>query len=224
MIKTLSLIIALSFALMSFWVMQEPELIKAATTDTVVVTQQVTTGLAISDCANFELSQVLSGIGPSGPSTGACTWNVKTANSSGFSMTLKASSDPALCTVAADDTCSTGKKFSDYTEAQSGTPDYSFSIAATDAEFGYTVEPASAGDTVQKFLDNGSACGVGSLNGTETCWLDFSTSAYTVINRSSETGNAGHNEIVRFQVQIGSSAVQAAGTYTAGITATVTDN
>lgn len=221
MIKILSSIIALSLVAVATWVMYEPQLMKAATSDVVVVTQQVSTGLAISDCTNFEMNpSPRSGFGDDTVASGSCTWNVKTANSAGFSMSLRASTDPALCIAAG---CATAN-FADYTEVNDGTPDFTWDVPTTAAEFGYTVEPASVGDTVTKFLDNGSACGVGAANGTDTCWMDFSTTNYTVINRTTVTGSAGHNEVVKFWNEIGSSVVQQSGTYSATITATVTDN
>ncbi len=224
MIRIISLIVALSLVAVGIWLVYEPELMKAATSDTVVLTQQVSTGLAITDCANVAFNpSPRSGFGDGTVASASCTWNVKTANAAGFSMSLKASSDPALCTIATNDTCGSNPSFADYTETQNGTPDYTWSVT-TGAEFGYTVEPASPEDTVQKFKDNGSACGVGTNNGTDTCWIDFSTTDFNVVNRSQKTGTSGENIIVKFWNEIETDTVQTAGTYTAGITATVVDN
>lgn len=220
--RILSITFGLTLLFVGSGILFEPEALSGATaSDAVTLTQVVGTGLAIGDCANTNFNPAnRSGIGDDTVASASCTWNVKTANAAGFNMTLAASTDPALCILAG---CATAS-FAEYTEVNSGTPDFTWDVPVTAAEFGYTVEPASAGDTVQKFLDNGSACGVGTLNGTDTCWIDFSTSAFTVINRTSATGSGGHNEVVKFWNEIGSSVVQQSGTYQATIIATVTDN
>jgi hypothetical protein len=220
--RILSIAFGMTLLLVGSGILFEPEYSSGASaSDAVVLTQTVTTGLAISDCANTAFNPASrSGFGDNTVASASCTWNVKTANGTGFSMTLAASTSPALCILAG---CATAS-FADYTPVQAGTPDFTFSVPTTAAEFAYTVEPASAGDTVQKFRDNGSACGVGSSNGVDTCWFNFSTSPFTVINRSQATGSTGHDEVVKFWNTIGSSVVQQAGTYQATIIATVTDN
>ncbi len=223
MIRILSVSFGLFLLMIGSGILFEPEyLIGATATDQVVITQVVSTAISITDCSNFSMNPAtLSGVGDGTIASGSCTWTVKTSNSGGFNMTLVASSDPALCVDPP--TCATS--FTDYTETANGTPDYSFSVASTDAEFGYTVEPETAADTVQKFLDNGSsACGTGATNGTNTCFMDFSTTAFTVINRTSATDSTGEAEVMKVWDQIGTSKVQTNGTYTATITATATDN
>lgn len=220
--RILSITFGLTLLFVGSGILFEPALLSGASaSDAVTLTQTVTAGLAVSDCANTSFNPASrSGFGDDTVASASCTWNVKTANGAGFSMTLAASTDPALCILAG---CGTAN-FADYTEAEEGTPDFTWDVPTTASEFGYTVEPASVGDTVQKFLDNGSSCGVGSLNTVDRCFLDFSTSAFTIINRSTSTASAGQNEIVKFWNEIGSSVVQQAGTYQATITATVTDN
>lgn len=225
MTKFLSSVVALSLIATISWVAFEPQLMEAVT-DSVTITQIVTTGLAISDCVDFSLSQTLSGLGNGTISTGECTWTVKTANGAGFNMTLYASQDSALVCVGGGCTVGTDA-FADYSPAATGTPDYTWAVTST-TEFGYTVEPETPGDTVQLFLDNNSsACNESSgTNNTDTCWYSFATGGapLTIINRSSETDNDGENEVVKFWAEVGESAVQAAGTYEAIITATATDN
>ena len=143
-------------------------------------------------------------------------------------MTLKESdSAPALVGQTQ------GDSFADYTEASSGTPDYNWSVADSSAEFGFTVEPETSSDTVQKFLDDGSACNTGSTNGTDTCWDGFEgTTEITVINRSSETDYTGEDEKVKFRAQLynadgvpnNADGMLVEDTYQATIIATVTMN
>ena len=218
MAKALILTIVFGFLLLSIPIIFEPQIAKSATaTDEVVITLAVSSEVTVSDCADFTMTgSPIPGI-TGGTATGDCTWTVTTNDTAGFSMSIKASSSPALATGS--------YSFADYTEANSGTPDYTWSVAASASEFGYTVEPATAADTVQAFLDDGaSACNTGSTNGVNTCWYHTTTTDYTIINRSSETGANGEDEVVRFKAEVGSSSFQEAETYQATITVTVTTN
>jgi hypothetical protein len=94
-----------------------------------------------------------------GTGNGSVVWNVKTDNAAGYQMNVHATTNPALKSGI--------YSFADYTPATAGTPDFTWSINATDSEFGYTVEGNS---TAGKFLDNGSACNTGSGN-TAGCVL-----------------------------------------------------
>lgn len=152
-----------------------------------------------------------------GTGSGSATWTVTSNNTSGFSLALKASTAPAMQKGT--------DNFADYTEATAGTPDYTWSVAAADSEFGYTVEPATVADTAQFLKDNGTVCGgSGTLNTANACWTKFTTSDVTVVNRTTATSGTGEAEVVKFQAQSGASHYQPAGTYTATITATATTN
>lgn len=211
-------LIATAMIVMSYFVF-EPEIIKGAA-DTVIVTQQVTAETAISAPADINMSGSIPGVtGNFGvPTTGSVAWTVTSNNSLGFQMTLKAGTNPALRLDAT-------YNFSDYSPAVAGTPDYAWaSPAASAAEFGYTVEPATAADTVAKFRDDGvSACNSGANNTANRCWYNLSTIDETVINRSSGTTSGGQAETVRFQAESNAKYL-ASGNYTATITATVTNN
>ncbi len=91
------------------------------------------------------------------------------------------------------------------------------------AEFGYSVEPATVADTVTAFKDDGVNCNIGALNTVSKCWLNASTTNFTVINRTTETTSAGEAEIVRFQTESNAKYLKE-GNYTATITATATMN
>jgi hypothetical protein len=197
----------------------EPELAKGAT-DEIVVAQSVTSEITISSPADVTMSPSIPGMtGNAGsPSTGSVTWTVTTNDTAGFNMTLAASTSPALKLDASN-------YFDDYTPATAGTPDYTWqSPASGAAEFGFTVEPATAADTVALFKDDGlSACNTGTNNGTDTCWYNFATSSLTVINRSSETSSLGEAEVVKFRAESNGKFLKE-GSYTATIIATVVTN
>jgi hypothetical protein len=213
--KIISSSLILSLILMLGFFVLEPESAKGAD-DTITVTQEVTAEVTISTPLDVSMSPDIAGIS-GGTSTGSATWNVKTNNSTGFNMSVKASGTPALA--------SGGNNFADYTRA-GVPPDYSWSIANTDSEFGFTVEPDTAADAVAAFLDNGSdTCGTGSTDTADRCWSGFNgTTDVPVINRTTITTASGEDEVVKFQAQSGSSHFQASGTYTATITATALAN
>jgi hypothetical protein len=192
----------------------EPTL-ASAVTDTVTVTQQVTSEITISAPANVTMLPAIAGM-TGGTGNGTATWTVATNDTLGFSMGLMASTTPALKFSS--------YSFADYTEA-AAVPDFTWTVAAADSEFGYTVEPATVADTVLALKDNGTACGgTATLNAVDTCWDGFTTSNVVVINRSSITTSSGQAEVVKFRAQSGASHFQEEGTYTATITATAVTN
>lgn len=155
---------------------------------------------------------------PGSPSTGDATWTVKTDNAAGFTMSISASSDPAM---RLDSTWN----FSDYSPVNAGTPDFNWATPdASAAEFGFTVEPKTEEDTVQLFLDNGSACDIsGGSQNTDTCWYNLATTDLTIINRGSRTDSDGQDEKVKFQCESNAKFLQE-GYYQATITVTVATN
>lgn len=224
--EAMSLSLIISVAVIFSFVSLEPQLIMATGPgagpyeDQITITQSVTAEISITSPSNVSMSPAIPGMTGSGgaPSTGQAEWTVITNNNTGFSMTLIASSSPAM------QGNSQGDSFADYTPATANVPDYSWSIAASAAEFGYSVEPATAADTAQIFLDNGSACNTGTGQVANKCWLNASTTAVTIINRTSETSSSGQAEVIKFQVEQGASAFKVEDTYTATTTVTVTMN
>lgn len=213
--KIMRTTMASSLILLLLFVILEPQLAKGVD-DSIVVTQVVTAEITISSPADVTMAPSIAGI-TGGTSTGSATWNVKTNNGTGFNMALKASTDPALAGPAGS--------FADYSEAVADTPDYTWSIANTDSEFGYTVEPATAADATAMFRDNGTdTCGSGANQTADACWMKFKTTDVIGINRTTLTASAGENEVVKFQAQAGTSRFQPQGTYTATITATALVN
>lgn len=182
--------------------------------------QMLQTYLAISAPADVTLP-IISGIGPSG-ATGDAVWTVTTDNPAGYSLTISASTSPALQCNDGLGGCNDGiDNFADYTPTAPGTPDFIFSVSSNSSEFGFTPEGQ---DIIQKFLDNGSSCGVGFTDTNDACWLNLSTSEQTIANSSFPNHPSGTATTVTFQTGIGSSYVQTAGIYKATITVTAIPN
>lgn len=216
--KIISSVLILGILVMTGYMFFEPEMIKAVA-DSVVVTQAVSAEITISSPADVTMSSAIPGItGNLGaPRTGSATWTVKTNNDTGFNMTINSSVSPSM---QLDGTYN----FSDYSPSAANVPDYTWaSPAASAAEFGYSVEPATVADTAALFKDDGTACNVGALNTADRCWLNASTTAVTVINRTTNTSSAGEAEVVKFQTESNAKYLKE-GNYTATITATATMN
>jgi len=168
--------------------------------------------LSISTPTDATMSPAIGGIS-GGIGNGSTTWTILTDNPAGYTLSIKASSSPALQSGL--------NSFSDYTLTASGTPDYNWSILGTSSEFGFTPE---GNDTIQKYKDNGSSCNTGSLNTVDKCWNNFSISNETIAQSFVSNHPSGVTTNVKFRAESGTSHLQIKGTYQAIITATVIAN
>lgn len=144
-----------------------------------------------------------------GTSDASVAWTVTTDNSAGYTLGVSASTDPALTSGV--------NSFADYTPA-GAVPDYTFSIVASASEFGYSPE---GDDITSRFQDDGSSCNAGSGDTIDACWDGFSTTNESVAGATSANHNTdGTKTTLKLRAEIGSSASQASGTYSATVTAT----
>ncbi len=174
--------------------------------------------ISISSPTDITMSPDIGGIS-GGTSSASSTWTIITDNPAGFVLSLKSTSTPSMIL---DGTYN----FSDYSPATVNIPDYTWaSPAASAAEFGYSVEPATTADTASVFKDNGAdTCGgAGTFNTVDKCWLNASTTDVTVINRNSRTDIAGEEEKIKFQAQSNAKFLKE-GNYGATIIVTATAN
>lgn len=224
--QVISMFAIVSLLAMGGYMFFEPTLTGAAGgpgvgpySDSIVTTQAVSSEISISAAADVTMSSSIPSItGNAGaPRTGVTTWTVITGNTTGFTLTLNASTSPAM---KLDGTYN----FSDYSPTATSTPDYTWtSPASSQAEFGYTVEPATAADTIAKFKDNGTICGTGSGNTADSCWYNASVTPETIINRSSDTLVTGEIETVKFRTESNAKYLRE-GAYVADITVTASQN
>jgi hypothetical protein len=143
-----------------------------------------------------------------GTSNGSGAWNVKTNNNTGYSLKIRAATTPALKGLISD--------FDDYGPSGAD-PDYTFAIAASTAEFGYTPEGS---DIISRFKDNGASCNTGALDTVDSCWDGLSTSDSQIAQANTANHPLGATTTVKFRAQSGSSNIQENDTYTASITIT----
>lgn len=198
--------------------MAEPTLSRAVE-DQFTITQVVTSEIAFATTADdVTMTPSLGGL-TGGTSNGTTTVVVLTNDSSGYVMTIKASSSPAMQGMTQ------GGSISDYTPAVAGVPDFAYSVP-TGAEFGYTVLASTTSDLAQKFLDNGSTCNTGSndTSGTASCWYNLSTVATSTILRTTATPTSGSTSSIVFRLTINSGAGVVEDTYRATTTLTAVTN
>lgn len=130
-----------------------------------------------------------------GVATGEMSWIIITDNPAGYNLSVKSdSTSPAMQGQIYGDT------FVDYTPASSGTPDYSWSIADSTTEFGFSPEGSHI---VQKFKDNGvDTCNTGSSDTSDKCWYGFSTSNETIANSYSSNHPSGTSTTIKLKAQL----------------------
>ncbi len=144
-----------------------------------------------------------------GTSNGSTTFTVISDNDPGYTVSIKASSSPAL--MSASDS------FADYTPAGAA-PDFVFSVAAGISEFGFSPQGA---DIASRYKDNGSTCNTGTGDTALACWDGLSTSNQTIVQRMSATASTGVPTTINFRAEIGSGKIQTEGVYVATTTITI---
>ncbi len=164
--------------------------------------------LAITPASDVTMSPSLGGV-VGGTSNGATSFSVNTDNQAGYTVTIKASSSPAL--RSGSDT------FSDYSPAGAD-PDFTFTNAANTSSFAFSPE---GDDISQRFKDNGAACNAGSGDTGTSCWDGLSITPKTIVSRTSSNHPLGETTTIRFRAATGSSFIQPDGTYTATTTITI---
>jgi hypothetical protein len=150
----------------------------------------------------------MSGIG-GGVSTSSAQWTVLTDNPAGYSLSIRASTSPAL-------KAQSGAYFADYSPAGSD-PDFVFSINPSTSAFGFSPEGSHI---IQIYKDNGSVCNAGSLDTADRCWDSFSTIDKIISQSATANHPSGTMTTVKLRAESGSSHIQDSGTYTAELTVT----
>jgi hypothetical protein len=194
--------------------------ISSAVEDQFTITQTITSEISfLTGGTDITMNGSIAGI-TGGTSTGGTQVVVYTNDTSGYTMTIKASSSPAMQGISA------AGSIADYTPAAPGIPDYTFSVPTGD-EFAYTISASTTADLAQKFKDNGSnTCNTGSADttGFTTCWYGLSTTATSTIVRSTQTAASGSTSTIYFQLKVNPNSSLAEDTYRATTTLTAVTN
>jgi hypothetical protein len=219
--KALQITILCNAALLAIIVGVEPGLV-GAIEDQFIVTQLVSSEISfLTSAGDVTMAGTLAGL-TGGTSTGSTMVRVLTNESAGYTMTIKASSSPAMLGQTQ------GGDIDDYTNATAGVPDFTYAVP-TGEEFAYTISASTTSDLAQKFLDNGSnTCNTGSSDsangGNLSCWYPLSTTATSTVVRSTATPVSGATSTIFFRLTINSGSSVPEDTYVATTTLTVTTN
>lgn len=206
------------FVLSLTFVSLEPQL-SMAIEDQFIITQVVTAEISFAvGATDVVMTPQLGGI-TGGTSNGTSTVIVLTNNTTGYTMTIVASTSPAMKGFSGS------SEIPDYTPANSSIPDFAYSVPSG-YEFGYTVGASTTADLAQKFLDNGSTCNTGSADTATvaSCWYGLSTTATSTILRTTQTPGSGSTSSIYFKVTINSGSNVLEDTYKATTTLTATTN
>ena len=207
----------------SLFLLAEPAISNGATTSSsqFTISQVVTSEVSFSTPAsNVTLGPSLGGL-TGGTSNGGTQVIVVTNDHLGYSMTLTASSSAGML-----GNTNQANTIPAYVPASGVTPDFAFSVPANKAYFGYTAEASTTVDLAAGFKDNGTICGTGTNDTVNACWLNASTTAVTIVNRSTQTAASGATTTLKFRVQINANPSPAIpdDTYVATTTLTATAN
>lgn len=156
-----------------------------------------------------------------GKGNSSATTTVTTDSPSGYSLSLKVNTDPALKCSSGECNPSTDN-FSNYIPAGTN-PDYNWQVSATSSEFGFTPE---GNHIVPKYKDDGSICNTGGTNDNpDKCWYYFSSASEEEIAQSYLANHpSGTQTIIKFRAESGGQYIQAPGQYQASIIITAIAN
>jgi hypothetical protein len=144
-----------------------------------------------------------------GQSSGSTTLTVITDSAAGYRVLFRAENAPAMRKGA--------DVIADYAPTTPGVPDFNFTTGLNDIHFGYSPEGINVPPL---FLDNGSACGVGTLDTPLRCWRGLSTSDVEIARGAGANHPNGATTTIQFRVGVGGGVPVVPGLYVATTTIT----
>ncbi len=207
--SVLSLVAGLALFFPIIYPLIEGDIVNAATaSDNVIVTLNVTAGISITSPSDVSMSQNL-GVSAD-TAVGSAVWNVKTNNSAGYTLALKATTSPALE--------SGSNTIADYTPAVAATPE-TWSVPSGTAEFGFSGFGSHI-STGTWGTDSDCLAGA-NVPSAGLKYRDFDTSDITLATSAATTTTTGVDSTVCFAVEQ-DTFYAPSGTYQATIVATAT--
>jgi hypothetical protein len=159
--------------------------------------------IAISSPSDLTLDSINGLTG--GFSTSSTSWNITTNNNSGYEVSIRSSTTPAMQ--------SNLDYFEDYSPSGSN-PDFDFSINNSTAAFGFS--PNST-HVIPRFKNDGNDCNIGTSITLYKCWDGLSISDTTIIQSGSPNHPYGTLSTITFRAESGSNKILTAGDYSATI-------
>jgi hypothetical protein len=167
--------------------------------------------------SNVTMSGSIAGV-TGGTANGSTDFSVLSNNATGYTVTIDYENNAGAYAMLGDTTSS--ESIRDY-GGMLAQPTYNFT-ASTAAQFAYTVDSVTDGDTDQSFRDNGASCNQAGGTGNSLCWMSPSTTPYMIVDRGGSAVSAATSTIsFRVVVPSGSAPAVTADTYTATATLTL---
>ncbi len=206
--KSVSATLVTALAIGAAFSLIEPSSASAVTaTSSVVVTLNVTAGVSITSPSNSTMSTAL-GVSQN-TAVGTTTWNVKTNSATGYTLTVQATSTPAM------NSTTTVNSIADY---QTGAPN-TWTATSGFAYFGYS---AFGTDVSTGTWGTDTDCySTANVQSTALKYKGFTTSGFQIATRASTTTPSGVDATVCYAVEQNNTYIPA-GNYQATITATAT--
>lgn len=190
-------ILAVILVALSFF-MIEPTVGQAVTSGPFTIKTTITDEISfLVNAANVVATGSINGI-TGGTANGTTTAVVRTNSSTGYNMSIAFFDNGSGQAMQGD--VSGSDAIRDY-PATGGQPTFTFSTASTSSVFGYTVSAAVTSDLDPSFLNNGAACNTGAAYTADRCWMEPTTSDFTIINRGSSAVN-GATSTIMFRVHV----------------------
>lgn len=195
-----TLVAALILALLGIGYIGSEPIIGHSASDIFTVSQTVTGEISfVASTTDVTMSPSIAGL-TGGTSNGATQVIVTTNDNAGYNMTINFD-DLGMVGVAGG----TIDAFATTTTQEQAEPNYDFGtseVPANHTAFGYSVEATTTTDLDPSFLDDGAGCNTGSADASNQCWMGASTTAFTVVNRASETPASGSTTTIKFRTII----------------------
>lgn len=162
--------------------------------------------ISMSAPASVVMSPSIPGLS-GGEANGSTTVTVSTDSAGGYTLSIRADSNPAMASGA--------NTIADYVPGED--PDFVFTTGSNDAHFGYSPEGS---DTADRFRDDGISCNTGSGETSLACWDGLDVVDAVIARGSGPNLPSGTETVIRFRVGVGNAAMPVPGVYTATTTLT----
>ncbi len=163
--------------------------------------------LSMSAIADVVMSPAIGGL-TGGTANGTTSFLVTTDAPAGYSVSIAASAAPAMRYGS--------YSIADYVPA-GAVPDYTFSIAANEAQLAFSPEGVNL---ATRYQDSVGVCGVTGSDTASACWDGLSTTDRTIVSATAPNHPNGATTTIRFRVGVGASSGVVAGDYVATTTVT----
>ncbi len=198
--QSIAATLAVFLGLVPVYLVVEP-VVTGAVTDQFIISQTVTSEIAfVATASNITMDTSIPGI-TGGTASGSTQVRVYTNDSAGYNMTIAASGSPAMQGASQGGSI---RDFSTTTTGYMSEPAFAFAVPTNGSGFGYTVSASTTADLDQSFLDDGALCNTGALDTAAglDCWIGASTTAFRIVNRTSETTASGATTTLYFRTTI----------------------